>query len=65
MLLRHPTSDGFTLWEALWPLMCNSVLGIYEEIVPFVNRSLWKRLWKEKTVIFFHIQFLKENANPS
>ena len=41
-------------------------LGIYEEIVPFVHRSLWKRLWKEKTVIFFFSFFVfKENANPS
>lgn len=23
---RHPTSDGFTLWEAIWPLLCNSLL---------------------------------------
>lgn len=35
-------------------------LGIYEEIVPFVHRSLWKRLWKEKTVIFSYLFFLKK-----
>lgn len=35
-------------------------LRIYKEIIPFVYRSLWKRLWKEKTDFFFSYFFLRK-----
>lgn len=64
---RHPTSDGFILWEAIWPLMRNSLLlrNIWRNGT-FVHRSLWyiglsgRDSGKRKLWFFFHFLFLKK-----